>query len=795
MRNSVRDLFLSTIGSAVLLILLVFYSLIFIVIRRSYIHTANQTTDIVIEETESQIRHFFLDIERTTRWLAESSFIKKYDHKMMGEIFFSLAHSHSNYISSVYFGDKYGRFLQRGWSSLTFTTNQGWAYSRIPYDPGVPGLLPATYDPRLRPWYHSAVSNQGFIFTAPYPFITQNQTEKNLGITAAAPVYDKNGTVMGVIGIDNSLMVLSQWMEKIKLPGKGKAILVDINGNILYWPYKSQSPAKVLPALFNSSGFKGLPALKGRMNIRVEKKPMILSYKTSDSAGLIIIALFDIQNLMAPGIRAILITLFITLILAVILGFILRLQVTDLTSPLIALEKAMKNFQNNNSIPLAIVPEKFRLNEIGRLETAFREMSSSIIKYENDLIRQFYYESLTGLPNRKKLLEDIKEAEHAVLILINIDGFKEINDFYGHVIGDFVIKMAAERLQNAISSGTRLYKLPSDEFAILITQTRKAWEVQKEALNLSTRMCELPVIYAEQEIYLQVTMGAARGNNIQKSITLMVQADMALKKAKKQFKHYLLYHDSMEIRKEYETNLSMSKKLRIALENNGIIPYFQPIMNNLSGNIEKYECLVRMRDTNGEILTPDKFLGIARKSRQYLPITRIMIEKSFERFNHTSYDFSINLSQEDVRSTVNHQYIIHMLERHPELSKRVVFEFLESDSIDNYEQVQDFIKELRKYGARIAIDDFGTGYSNFEHILELKPDYLKLDASLIKNLHEDNNSRLIVETISEFAHKISLSTIAEYVHCQEVMDVEKRLHIDFSQGFFIGKPSPDLRSK
>jgi len=122
----------------------------------------------------------------------------------------------------------------------------------------------------------------------------------------------------------------------------------------------------------------------------------------------------------------------------------------------------------------------------------------------------------------------------------------------------------------------------------------------------------------------------------------------------------------------------------------------------------------------------------------------------------------------------------------------IIFEILESESIRNYRTVSQFIKEVKKLGAQIAIDDFGSGYSNFEFILKLDVDYIKLDSSLIKDIDRNINSQIIVETIVGFAKRLGKKTVAEHVHSEEVFEVVKELDVDFSQGFYFGKPSPNI---
>jgi EAL domain-containing protein (putative c-di-GMP-specific phosphodiesterase class I) len=165
-----------------------------------------------------------------------------------------------------------------------------------------------------------------------------------------------------------------------------------------------------------------------------------------------------------------------------------------------------------------------------------------------------------------------------------------------------------------------------------------------------------------------------------------------------------------------------------------------------------------------------------------------MIEKAFPTFYGTNYEFSINLTLSDILDEDMNRFIMRKLKDNPESAKNLVFEILESEGIENYKDVMIFIEEVKDIGCKIAIDDFGSGYSNFEHILRLDVDYIKIDASLIKNLDKDVNAQIITRTIANFARKLGLKTISEYVHSKEVYEKAVGLGVDYSQGFYFGEP-------
>jgi len=429
---------------------------------------------------------------------------------------------------------------------------------------------------------------------------------------------------------------------------------------------------------------------------------------------------------------------------------------------------------------------------------------TELIEKREELIQQLYVDKMTGLPNRRKLLEDVENAKYPILILINIDSFQQLNDFYGNEIGDFVIMETGKRLKSALPSRDyKLYKMPADEYAVLLDKNicRDEFEQMIQVLVRLFReeISEADFVYHDTVIHITIAMGIALGSDIKvnkgkhsKWHNLALNADMALKQAKKLQKNYIIYNESMQISKEYEYNIRWAKKLKDSIKESRIIPYYQPILNNHTQKIEKYECLVRMIDQDDRINSPILFLDMAKKSKIYHEITRTMIIKSFEKFKEKEYEFSINLSVDDILDEETNLFIRKKLKENYNIAPRVVFEILESEGIENYEEVKNFIDEVKKYQCKIAIDDFGTGYSNFSHILRLNVDYIKIDASLTKYIHRDYNSQIITQTIVDFTKKLGIKTIAEFVHSREVYDKVNELGIDYSQGYFFGEPKSFL---
>lgn len=424
---------------------------------------------------------------------------------------------------------------------------------------------------------------------------------------------------------------------------------------------------------------------------------------------------------------------------------------------------------------------------------AIRNSVTELIQKRKALVKSLYTDSLTKFPNRAKLLSDIERVKDPTLFLLNIDSFGELNDLYGEEVGDFILTDIANRLERKLKKSEKIYKMPVDEFAILLNSHLSDSEAVKFGEYLIKIIEQESFKYDDMDILVRASVGISKRDS--KSFEpidlkkLVLHADMALRKAKILKKDTLIYRDDSNIKLEYKKNIDMASTLKDAITNSRIVPFYQAILNNRTEKIEKYEALVRLIKQDREIISPFFFLDIAKKSRLYESITKIMIDRSFEYFkDREDLEFSINVSIEDIANPNIREFILNRI-KNSKVSKQVVFEILESDGFDDYNIVAKFIEEVKKYDSKVAIDDFGSGYSNFKHILELEIDFLKIDASIIKNIDKDDNSKIITDTIVNFANKLNIKTIAEFVSSESIFNEVKKRGVDFSQGFFISKPN------
>jgi PAS domain S-box-containing protein/diguanylate cyclase (GGDEF)-like protein len=415
---------------------------------------------------------------------------------------------------------------------------------------------------------------------------------------------------------------------------------------------------------------------------------------------------------------------------------------------------------------------------------AARTDVTELIKKDR-IIQEHFVDELTGLKTRTALLHDlqIKPNSYASLILINIDRFSDINDYFGYETGDELLKVFANKLQNDHNTA---YRISGDEFALLceheLNDDRRD-EVSSMLIDLETS--EYQLFEESISIFLSCGVSYSRKSELYKL------AHIALKKNRNSNEAVTYYNDNKDLEDKVKENLDVILRIKEGLKHDRFIPFFQGIVDNKTKKIVKYESLIRLKCDNGKVESPFFFLEHAKKSKLYIKLTQVMIEKTFEKFANLEYEFSINLLLQDIESPKVMKCLVDHLEKY-QCGKRVVWEIVESEGIYNFDLVSQFITLVKSYGCKVAIDDFGTGYSNFSYLAKLDIDYIKIDGSLVKDIDKDLAQMATVESILHFAKKMCIKTIAEYVENEVICNILCRLGVDFSQGYYFSKPQEEL---
>ncbi len=403
---------------------------------------------------------------------------------------------------------------------------------------------------------------------------------------------------------------------------------------------------------------------------------------------------------------------------------------------------------------------------------------------QNKMEYMAYHDPLTHLYNKSHLISIINTPSYKTLILLNINNFSYINTAYGFDVGDEILISVSEILNNNFEIDT-LCKIHSDEFALVFNSEISIIDKISEIQNYFMKN-----LINVKKIKLNITFsyGAVYGNEM-----LLRKASTALKEAKENGKNrFEIFEQNYSI--DYtkrEAFINNTNLIKSALDNDQFFPFFQGIYDNLNHNITKYEALARIV-LDDKIISPFEFLEPARLSGLLPEITKVMIDKTFKTMAKNNFSFSINITEDDLAENYLVDYLDEKITSYKINPNRVILEILEGVSSTGKKNHIKQLTALKSKGFKIAIDDFGAEYSNFERILDLDIDFLKIDSKYIKDIDTNKRSFEIVKAIAFFAKNVKIPCIAEFVHNESVQKIVNDLGINFSQGYFFSVPSKNI---
>jgi len=429
-------------------------------------------------------------------------------------------------------------------------------------------------------------------------------------------------------------------------------------------------------------------------------------------------------------------------------------------------------------------------SELGQV---YRKLFAFNIKINKQfkIIRQNYEaDALTALPNRVKLLtmldETLKMDRQLTLIYIDIYNFSLINDSFGQTVGDIYLQETAKVLESMIKEiavdpkvKLQVYRMGADEF-VMVCANPTYVKALIEALTHTYL-----VRYNDIDMPLTFNFGLAYSNESSTRSSLLTQAELAVKDAVINQQRYSVYTGDDSYKVRYQTNLEWVKRIKSAFENNRFEAHFQPIVLTEDESCSKFEVLIRLREEDNEVISPFEFLPVLQKMGLEKRLTKVIIDQSFELMKHCKKDISINMTRDDLDEEML-TYLSDSLLQHNVDATSVSIELVETEELLQ-EQYTKIIQKIKALGCKISIDDFGTGYSNFAYLTEIRPDFLKIDGSLIKNIDTNEESRSIVKGIVDLARSLNITLIAEFVSTPEIYAIIKELGIDYAQGYHFGK--------
>ena len=416
------------------------------------------------------------------------------------------------------------------------------------------------------------------------------------------------------------------------------------------------------------------------------------------------------------------------------------------------------------------------------------------------------HDSLTGLVNRKEFEDRLDHAIAAfhshgtpyALCYLDLDQFKVVNDTAGHSAGDEMLKQIAALLQTSIRSRDTLGRMGGDEFSLLLENCPlgKALEI---AENLVATIGDFRFTWGERRFAIGVSIGVVPITvDMIDRVQLMTKADVACFTAKDLGRNRVsVYHaDDSELSQRHH-DILRAAELREALEQYRFQLYAQPIRSAAEpgGQLLHYEVLVRLLDKDGDLLLPGSFIPAAERFSLMVEVDRWVISEALRQYASLGIaaegpGIAINLSGDSLGDDRLVEFVRVLLTATAVPAHCVCFEVTETAAINRLAVAQKVITELRKLGCRFALDDFGSGLSSFAYLKHLPVDYLKIDGSFIRDMHQDKVDWAMVKSINDIGHTMGIATVAEWVETEETLAAVRQVGIDFVQGYAIGRPRP-----
>jgi diguanylate cyclase len=406
-------------------------------------------------------------------------------------------------------------------------------------------------------------------------------------------------------------------------------------------------------------------------------------------------------------------------------------------------------------------------------------------------------DQLTALQNRRAFLEDAEakleaahEPDHIGVLLVDLDGFKEINDSLGHHCGDELLRIVATRFERKIANRGSVARLGGDEFAstCVVSSSQELVVVAQELAETLFDPISLDGVTVRVGASIGVAISPDHGLT---HSDLLRSADVAMYEAKRSRSIVCVYHPDHDLNSR--ERLELIDELRTAINTRSLTLHYQPTLNLHTETVVGVEALVRWHHPRQGLLQPDSFVPLAERVGLIPQLTRAVLEMAIDeaarldRYGHP-LQMSVNISRHDLVDEDLPVFIDQLLEQHEVPHSRLTLEVTESCIGSDPERAKRSIDELRARGIRISIDDFGVGYSSMSQLLQLPIDELKIDKSFVLALEEDDRARAIISSTVELARALKLVVVAEGAEKTGNLNSLAYLGVDIVQGFFIARP-------
>jgi diguanylate cyclase (GGDEF)-like protein len=404
------------------------------------------------------------------------------------------------------------------------------------------------------------------------------------------------------------------------------------------------------------------------------------------------------------------------------------------------------------------------------------------------------YDQLTGLANRYLFLKELKIIQEEAnllnhpfaLLFIDLDGFKQINDTYGHEIGDILLQTVAKRIRSVVRKEDMVARLGGDEFTVILRDIDLKTKIEKIATKIIDILKQVMSIES-----INIHIGSSIGIYIyevdKNDQDIIAKADIAMYEAKKAGKGKYIFFDNY-MQQQLQDSLLIKHKIKNALKNGNFINYYQPIIGSDELKIRGCEVLLRWKD-EGDIILPNMFIPILEDDINLIKdVTFWQIEDSIKKMNNFDITFSINLS---VKLLNDNDLLKHLkkLEKKYSYDKgRIFFEVTETSLSNNFIVSSKILKEVKSLGYKLSLDDFGTGYSSLAYLREFPFDVMKIDKKFLDNVLESQKDKKLLEAIINMAKILDMKIVLEGIELKEQIDMFTKSKYIKYQGFYFFKP-------
>ena len=675
-------------------------------------------------------------------------------------------------------------------------------------------------DPTTRPWYQAATREGKLVFTGPYVDAAENR----LVLTIAKPIYDPDGRLMGVLGIDKSLQGMLELLAVSKPSKRGHSFTFDETGKVLIDP--EQVHQEYVLDLNEAQATPILTEPSGMIRTNLHGEDGYLRWQAVGSSGIVVGIYAPTSDFLDRRMLFMQVLGTAVLSLGLVWLFLLWFQRRHIFEPMRELDQDImaisldqdttyrlpirqrnpfEQLRDTINVSLDRVQEHFE--DVVRQRQELTAAYNQLVSHEQQLQAQYVeikqhedhiqyladHDALTGLLNRRRFEEDLekllKAGQMGSVLLFDIDDFKNINDTLGHVYGDAVLQHVARTLEHHLDPRSTPYRFGSDEFLIVVDGVVDPEELRLCVERLLEALSE-PHTIEERRNRFTTSVGVVRypfeGVSAEE---LLIKADIAMYNAKKMGKNrYLLFEGSMSA--NLAERVHIEHLLRDALQNGGFRLLYQPIVETNTGEIAYFEALIRLE---GHDISPAVFIPIAEESDLIQPIGRWVIKEvigqlvKWQDEGKAVKPISMNLSPRQFYDEGLVDFLTAELKEqgvHPAL---VEMEITETVFIDNATEAIKIIERIRALGVKMALDDFGTGYLAMNYITNLPVDRIKLDRSLTQEIKE---TIAVMGGLIAIAQGLGMDVVGEGVEKIEEAHCLAQVNCDYLQGYLFSKPIP-----